>query len=126
MDGIPNRDSFLLYQNTDKIQEINTRVDEITDELKEMKRKINDLEKAGSPSKSYVEAIKTIDTKIQTIIEKTDNTKKDITKEARKIIGISHITSEDLDNFLGMGTYKDRILLKAAKDFLIQELKYSE
>ena len=52
---------------------MNTRVDEVTDELKEMKKKINDLEKAGSPSKSYIDAIKTVDTKIQTLLEKADN-----------------------------------------------------
>ena len=39
-----------ISQNTEKIKEVNTRVDEVTDELKERKRKINDLENAGSPS----------------------------------------------------------------------------
>ena len=32
-----------ISPNADKIKEVNTRVDEVTDELKEMKRKINDL-----------------------------------------------------------------------------------
>ena len=52
---------------------MSTRVDEFTDELNEMKKKINDLKKAGSPSKSYIDAIKTVDTKIQTLLEKADN-----------------------------------------------------
>ena len=89
-----------------------------------MKRKINDLEKAGSPSKSYIEAIKTIDTKIQTIIEKTDNTKKDITKEARKIISILPKTQEDLEHLTDTGIHKEHIFKEAAKDLLIKELKY--
>ena len=71
-----------ISNNADKIKEVNTRVNEFTDELKEMKKKINDLEQAGSPSKAYIEVIKTVDTKIQTLLEKTDNSKKDITKEA--------------------------------------------
>ena len=76
-----------------------------------MKRKINDLENAGSPSKSYMEAIKTIDTKIQTIIEKTDNTKRDITKEARKIIGIYQLHKKTWNISLTQA-YKRKTFLK--------------
>ena len=104
-----------ISQNAEKIKEVNTRVDEVTDELKEMKKKINDLENAGSPSKSYMEAIKTIDTKIQTIIEKTDNTKRDIAKEARKIMGISPITQGDLEYLTNTGIQKDNILKESVK-----------
>ena len=110
-----------ITQNNEKINEVNNRVDEVTDEVKELRQKINNLEKAGSPSESYMDAIKTIDTKIQTIMEKTDNTKKDITKAAGKIMGISPITQQNLDHLISTGTDKENINTEAAKEFLIKD-----
>merc|ERR1712115_547636 len=60
-------------QNTNKIVEVNTRVNHLTHELKEVKKKISDLEQAPSPSKEYMDSIRIVDTKIQTLIEKTGN-----------------------------------------------------
>ena len=56
----------------------------------------------------------------------TENTKKDITKAARKIIDISPVTIEDLEYLTNNGTSKENLYTEAAKDFLIKELKYTE
>merc|ERR1712115_385538 len=104
----------------------NNRDNQFNDELKEVMKKISDLEQAASPLKEYMDSIRTVDTKIQTLIEKTDNIKRDLTKAARKIIGISPVTQEDLEHLTNNGITKENIYTEAAKEFLTKELKYVE
>ena len=62
----------------------------------------------------------------QEIHEKTDNTKSDITKAARKIIGISPITDDDFEHLNTPTTTLNDLYARTAVEFLIKELKYTQ
>ena len=113
-------------QNTNSIVEVNTRVDHLTNKLKEVQKKISDLEQAPSPSKDYMANITRVNTRIQTLVEKTDNTKLNVTKAARKIIGISPITQNDLERLTNTGTAQEDLYAEATREFLTKELKYKD
>ena len=91
-----------------------------------MQKKISDLEQAPSPSKDYKANIKRVNTRIQTLVEKTDNTKLNVTKAARKIIGISPITQNDLERLTNTGTTQKDLYAEAAREFLTKEQKYTD
>ena len=58
--------------------------------------------------------------------ENTDNSKRDILREAKKIVGISPIIEDDLEYLMSKGTHKDRVLMVTANDFLKYEMKISD
>ena len=62
----------------------------------------------------------------QEIQEKLDNTKADITKAARKIVGITPITEEDLERNSNPMISQNDTLLFAAFEFLHKELGYTQ
>ena len=62
----------------------------------------------------------------QEIQEKLDNTKADITKAARKIIGITPITEEDLERNSTSTISQNNSLLYTALEFLRKEIKYTQ
>ena len=100
--------------------------------MEEIKKRLEILENAfpspplNSPSKAYNQAIKDVDVKIRKIRQTPKNAKKEITAEAKKIIGISPVTQEDLDFFTEKGVPQHKLLIEATKDFLIMELKFTE
>ena len=62
----------------------------------------------------------------QEIQEKLDNTKADITRAARKIVGITPITGQDLERSSNPNISHNDNLLFAALEFLHQELLYAQ
>ena len=65
-------------------------------------------------------------TRTQALHERTDNTKSDVTKAARKIIGISPITQDDLECLDKPDTTQEDLYANAAREFLTKELKYTD
>ena len=86
-----------IAQNTESITNVSNRVDNIENEFKNMHNRMAQLEQGPSTAEEHIMNITKVNTIRQEIQEKTDNTKADVTKAARKIIGITPITEEDLE-----------------------------
>ena len=89
-----------------------------------VKRRLDQLENNLSPSKTYSEALKSVDKKISHI--RADNSKAEILKEAKKIVGIAPITDDDIDYLLSIGNSRDTILMTATTDSLKYTIKMSD
>ena len=119
-----------------KIDKVNERVDLTNKEIENVKERLNTLENSNaqtnhhphpfpdplspSPSTEYVKAIKEIDHKIQRIRERSDKSKKENTKEAKKIVGIAPITDEDLEHYKSKGISDNCLLIEAVFSFLAE------
>ena len=53
-------------------------MDTVNKDLEEMKKHLDVLENGISPTKTYVEAVKQIETKIQNIRDVSDNSRKEV------------------------------------------------
>ena len=103
------------------ISSIKEKVDENSEKIDDMNARIEALEKIKNKGtftkvnrKSYSQAVLT---------DPTEHKKKKVLEEARKVIGLSPITDEDLDEYLEKGMNKHEALEEAAADFLKFELK---
>merc|ERR1712240_207927 len=86
-----------IAQNTESITNISNRIDNIENDFKDMHNRMVQLEQGPSTAQEHRLHITKTNTIGQEIQEKLDNTKADITKAARKIMGITPITDEDLE-----------------------------
>ena len=86
-----------IAQNTESITNVSNRVDNIENKYEHMHNRLAHLEQGPSTAEEHIMNITKMNTIRQEIHEKTDNTKSDITKAARRIIGISPITHDDFE-----------------------------
>ena len=89
-----------------------------------MKKRIDDLENAKAKKATYSEVVKKVVVKEKPTV--SDNTKKEVLSQARKIIGISPITDSDLDYISSKGINKEQALEESVKDFIRYELKIND
>ena len=118
-----------ITANTNAITEVNNRVDNINNDLNTMQERIQSLENRNNNDKydtAINEAVNDIDNRIRDLRSKADNSKIDILREAKKIVGISPVNDNDLDYILSNGANVENVLNIAAQDFLTYELKFSK
>ena len=115
-----------IAQNTESITNVSNRVDNIESEFKNMHNRMAQLEQGPSTAEEHIINITKTNIIRQEIQEKTDNTKADITKAARKIIAITPITDEDLERNSTPTITQNDLYIGTAAEFLIKELKYTQ
>ena len=91
-----------------------------------MHNRLTSLEQGPSTAEEHMINITKTNTIKQEIHEQTDKTKSDITKAARKIIGISPITDDYSERLNTLATTLNDLFACTAVEFLIKELKYSQ
>ena len=115
-----------IAQNTESITNVSNRVDNIENKYEHMHNRLAHLEQGPSTAEEHIMNITKMNTIRQEIHEKTDNTKADITKAARKIVGISPITDEDFGRLNTPTTTLNDLYACTTVEFLIKELKYTD
>ena len=118
--GLSNK----VAQNTESITGINNRVVNIEKEFRDMHNRMAQLEQGPSTLKEHRTHITKTNAIDQEMQEKLDNTKAEITKAARKIVGITPISEGDLERMSNPSLSEGDNLLFAALEFLHKELGY--
>ena len=109
-----------ITQNTESITQVTQRVDTMENnfenKFESMHHRLINLEQGTTTPEEHMKNITKAGTIKHEISEKTDITKSDITRAARKIVGIAPITDMSLDD----------LYVRTTVEFLMEELKYTQ
>ena len=94
-------------------------------EIESIHQKIKQIEQGTTSTKEHMENVTQSSIIKHKISEITDLTKADITRAARKIIGIAPITNEDFKRHLTPDMTQDDLFVCTIMEFLMLELKYT-
>ena len=118
-----------ITQNTEGISQNTNRMDQMeqgfTTELESIHKKIKEIEQGTTSTEEHMENITQAGTIKHEISEKTDITKADITRAARKIIGVAPITDLDFQRLYTPDMTLDDLYSCTTVEFLKLELKYT-
>ena len=126
-----------ITQNTESIYQHTNRMDKLEQsfnhmeqgvalEIEAIHQRINQIEKGTTSAKEHMENITQQSILRHKISEITDLTKADITRAARKIIGIAPITNDDFKRHLAPNMTQDDVFACTIMEFLMLELKYTQ
>ena len=107
-------------------QRVDTMENNFENKFESIQHRLTNLEQGTPTPEEHMINITKTNTIKHEINEKTDITKSDITKAARKIIGISPITDMDFERLNTPNTSIDDLYVHTTVEFLMKELKYTQ
>ena len=115
-----------VAKNTENIDGISDRVVNIEKEVREIQNKMAQAEQGPAGIKDYRPHIARTNEMDMEMQEKMDNTRADITRAARKIVGITPVNDDDIERTSNPILLESERLYFAAIEFLHLELGYTE